>query len=394
MILDATFPPDPRVENEALTLVNQGHQIVLFALNFPANEFAQKETYKGFEVFRYNINRLTYKLSALAYTLPLYKWIMSSKIRKFIKESGVDAIHIHDIQIASSVFSANKTFGLPIVLDLHENRPAIMKYYKHLNKLPGKLLIKPSKWKQKEELFVSKANRTIVVTEEAKKELLSRTQVNSSAIITVPNTVRYAFYEEATFNQKILTQFKDKFVLLYIGNTGERRGLFTALEALRKLIKEIPEVCLLIVGKSSDDSSYQSFVKRNNLEEFVHFAGWQEPTLFPSYIKTAAVCISPLHRNLHHDTTYANKLFQYMSFERPLLVSNAIAQANLVERTNTGLVHEEQNSEDFANKIVQLYKDESLRVRMGANGKSFIENEFCWEKTSETLVALYQNLKD
>ena len=36
MILDAPFPPDLRVEKEALTLVSQGHEVILFCLSFCA----------------------------------------------------------------------------------------------------------------------------------------------------------------------------------------------------------------------------------------------------------------------------------------------------------------------------------------------------------------------
>ena len=34
MILDETFPPDPRVENEAVTLINAGHEVFLFCLTY------------------------------------------------------------------------------------------------------------------------------------------------------------------------------------------------------------------------------------------------------------------------------------------------------------------------------------------------------------------------
>lgn len=83
-----------------------------------------------------------------------------------------------------------------------------------------------------------------------------------------------------------------------------------------------------------------------------------------------------------------------MSFAKPLLVSNAIAQKKLVEKVNAGLVHEQKNSEDFTAKIQILYKDASLRNNLGENGKNFIINEFCWEETSKKLLNLYNNLID
>ena len=103
--------------------------------------------------------------------------------------------------------------------------------------------------------------------------------------------------------------------------------------------------------------------------------------------------ISPLHRNLHHDTTYANKLFQYMSFEKPLLVSDATAQENIVKKAKAGLIHEAENSIDFTNKVLELYNNESLCIDLGNKGKRFVEEEFCWEKTSEKLIDLYATLE-
>jgi glycosyltransferase involved in cell wall biosynthesis len=106
----------------------------------------------------------------------------------------------------------------------------------------------------------------------------------------------------------------------------------------------------------------------------------------------SSVCISPLYRNIQHDVAYANKLFQYMSFAKPVLVSNATAQKNLIERVKSGLVHEERNVVDFTQKVLELYTDQSLAKELGANGKQFIEKEFCWEITSKKLIELYNNL--
>jgi hypothetical protein len=35
-----------------------------------------------------------------------------------------------------------------------------------------------------------------------------------------------------------------------------------------------------------------------------------------------------------------------------------------------------------------------LQKELGENGKRFIEEEFCWEKTSKKLIQLYDQLKN
>jgi len=390
MILDKTFPPDPRVENEAISLIEKGHEVFLFCLKY--TDEPEIEDVNGIQVKRYKSNSLIYKLSALAYTLPFYTFIMSKKITHFITTYKIEAIHIHDIQIADAVFKANKKTEIKVVLDLHENRPEIMRFYPHLQKFPGNFLISLNRWKQKEEAFIKKATKVIVVTEESKKEIVKRVGKQSEAIIVVPNTVHKSFFENAVLQNEIIDKYKNSFVVLYLGDTGLRRGLQTVIAAINGLKNEMPTIKLVIVGSNTSDTVLKRQVKNMDIENYVDFEGWKNEKLFPSYIKASSVCISPLHRNLHHDTTFANKLFQYMSFSKPVLVSNATAQKNLIERTNSGLVHVEQDIEDFTAKILELYNSKNLRGSLGENGKRFVEEEFCWEITSRNLINLYTNL--
>ncbi len=393
MILDKTFPPDPRVENEAISLVENGFKVYLFCLKYD-NSQPENEVINGINVKRYQSSRLEYKLSALAYSFPFYTNSMYKKVNNFLINYDIEAVHIHDIRIAEAVFKANRKLKLPIVLDLHDNMPEIMKHYSHVQKFPGKYLISLKKWKLKEEEFIRKATKIITVSNEFRDEILDRINIDAAKINVVPNTVRKTFYKDYDVDKNILNQYKNDFVILYLGDTGLRRGLLTAIEAIPVLKSTIVNVKLVIVGSNTSDIVLKQKVTELDVEAYVDFQGWQNVKLFPSYIMVSAVCISPLYRNIQHDVAYANKLFQYMSFAKPVLVSNATAQKNLIEKTGSGLVHIEKNSKDFIEKIIQLFADDTLRNKIGNEGKKFIEEEFCWEITSKKLIQLYQELSN
>ena len=390
MILDKNFPPDPRVENEAIQLVKAGHSVFLFCLTY--NNELKSEVVNQIKVKRYNSNTLEYKLSALAYTVPFYRMFMQPKIKQFISSNDIEVLHIHDIRIAKSVFKVNKKFNLPVILDLHDNMPEVMKFYPHLQKFPGKFIISPKKWKKFEEYFIKKADRIITVSQEFIDEVVERTNIDKNKILLVPNTIREEFYENKNIDFKIVNSYKDNFVLLYLGDTHLRRGLQTAIESINDLKVTIPNIKLVIVGQNTTDTILKKQVKKLQLEEYVDFQGWQDVKLFPSYIEASSICLSPLHRNIQHDVAYANKLFQYMSLGKPLLVSNAIAQKKLIEKYNSGLVHKEKDVQDFVNKVLLLFKDSELQKTLGENGKSFVRNHFIWRKTSEKLIKMYESL--
>ena len=390
MILDDVFPPDPRVENEAITLINGGYEVFLFCLHNGNQK--TNELINGIKIRRYKFSKLTYKLSALSYDLPFYKMIMRPKINHFIKKNNIDFLHIHDIRIAESVFQVNKKYKLKVVLDLHDNIPENMRFYPHLRKFPGKYIISPKKWKIKESEFIIKADKIITVSPNFAKDIIEENNIEKEKMILVPNTVRKSFFKEAIYSKVIEEKYSNKFVVLYLGDTNIRRGLLTAIRATELLSKRIVNFKLVIVGQNTTDSILKEETKKLNLESFIDFEGWQDVSLFPSYIVASNICISPLYRSIQHDVAYANKIFQYMSFGKPILVSNATAQKEIVERINSGLVHQEKNKDDFSSKVLELYQNEEKAEELGNNGKQFIENEFSWEVTSQALVKLYNEL--
>ena len=388
MILDAPYPPDPRVTNEAKALIDSGNEIYLFCLSFEKT-FNDREVVNGINVVRFYCTNILYKLSALAYTFPFYKWIMSNKIKKFINDFKIETIHIHDLQIASSVFKANSSYNLNVTLDLHENRPEIMKFYKHVNSILGKLFISPSKWKKAEEKYCKISNSVVVVTDLAKRELVDRIKINSNKVIVFSNSVSKSFYTNPFINQSVLDKYSDSFVLLYLGNTSERRGIDTVLNAMPALIMDIPNIKLVVVGSSSYDNNLKSFAYKNNIENYIDFEGWKDESLFPSYLKSADLGISPLHPNIHHDTTYANKVFQYMSFGCPLVCSDVNAQKELVENFEVGVLFKSKDSSDFKIKVKNLYKNNELRLKMKRNCLQAIENHLNSDLISKNLVKYY-----
>ena len=391
MILDQKFPPDPRVENEAVTLIENGHEVFLFCVGYGSENIIEKETINNIKVHRVIVPKFIYSLSALAYSFIFYHAFFKSKISAFISEYEIDHLHIHDMRIARSVFNSNKKYSLPITLDLHENRPSIMKFYSHVNTFLGKLLIYPNRWKKFEFRYIKLADKVITVTDDAAEYYCKKLNLNNDKFCTVPNSVREKFYNNCNLDSDIVNMYNDNFTILYLGDTGSRRGLYTVLSAINNLKSHIPNLKFVIVGSSIEDGDLKNKVKELDLEKYVALEGWKDFKLFQSYIKSADIGICPIHRNLHHDTTYANKIFQYMSFGKPVIVSDCPAQEKLIVKYDSGLVFKDRDVSDLTEKIKSLYDDKELYNRQSSNAFTSIENHLKWEVLSQDLVSLYAN---
>ena len=393
MFLDDSFPPDSRVENEAYSLIRAGYRVYLFSLDYQRRG-PKREHIRGIEVCRYRAGRLTYKLSALACSFPFFHWIVKKKIERFLAEMKPDALHVHDMVIAQAVMDANDQSAnpLPLLLDLHENRPEIMQFYPHLKRFPGKYLINIDRWHIEQKALIKRADKVVLVTPEAVEVAVSTTGEPVSKFLVVPNTIEKDIYFNYPVNQKLVRQLKKVFNLVYTGDTGLRRGTDTAIRALSKVIEVVPEARLILVGNSTEDEVLKELVMELGLGAAVIFEGWQDVSLFPSYIHAAQVCISPLKRNLHHDTTYANKLFQYMVGNRPLLVSDCTAQAQLVKQVGCGMVHEAENAQAMADCLLYLYKNPAQAGRMGERGYQAVADTYHWQQTSQPLISHYESM--
>ena len=392
MILDSEFPPDPRVENEAKALIKEDYEVFLFCLSYQ-QDFKKNENISGIEVRRHYCNKLTYKLSALAYTLPFYHMILKSKIHNFIKDHQIDVIHVHDMQVAGAVWKLKSKLKQPVIIDLHENRPEIMKFYTHVKSFWGKLLINPLKWKKRESHFIKTADHVIVVTNSAKDLYQNQLNISENKFNVVPNVVRKAFYENFKVDDSIINKFSNSFNFLYLGETGARRGTFDIIDAAAVLKNKGIEFKLIMVGKSKDDKLLKEYAKREDVFDCIYFEGWQRFDLFQSYLSVADVGLSCLHRNIHHDTTFANKVFQYASFGVPIIASDCIAQKEVIEEMNAGLIYKASNIEALTSCMEKLYKNEVLKAKLGENGKKGVDQNYNWENKSKELIRMYKKIE-
>ena len=136
---------------------------------------------------------------------------MQHKIHHFFNKVQPEAIHIHDIKVAEAVFKANKKFNLPVVLDLHDNYPEVLKLYPHLQKFPGKYIISPNKWKEKEKELILKSDKIISVSPHFIKDLQNRIRKQKENFVLVPNTIRNSFFEDYKVDESIINKYANHF---------------------------------------------------------------------------------------------------------------------------------------------------------------------------------------
>ncbi len=393
-ILNGDFVNDPRVINEARILAANGHQV--YILNLPGKDVPKfLEFENNVFLLKFPLNRkINNYLFAIENTVPIFDIIWSLVIKQLIKKYSIKIIHAHDLYMAKSAGIAAESYSIPLVLDLHENYPAAIREYRWANRFPARLIVKPLKWRRKEKKYLSYANGIIVLSSHFKESLLLKyPEIETNRISVYPNVPDVQKLLSFKIDKNIFPG-KEKHIIFYFGLLSKRRGIITAVEALEIALKVNPALHLLLIGpiEKAEVDDFNKILSRKNLQNHITHYKWKDISEFPSYAFCSSVCISPVLKNQQHESGVANKVFQYMLFGKPLLVSDCIPQLEIIENTGCGLSFRSGDPLDMAAKLLEILSDNDRRISMGENGRKAVLEKYNTEKQGKNIIELYNFL--
>ncbi len=392
VILDNEFTVDIRVSNEVRYLKSLGYEMHILCPNFSNKSLF--EVVDGVSIHRFNLNKsLKNKLFGVMNILPFYELMWIKRVRRFVKEINPNYLHAHDLYMAKI---ANKgcSATIPIVLDLHENFPAAILSYKWSSKFPYNLLSQPKAWQNKEREYLGYANRIIILSESFKNFLTYKyPDLNPTNLYVYPNVPDINQMLSFPIKSDIFPK-QNRFILFYFGGISKRRGIYTCFEAVKKLSDNIPTLHLLLIGPvdGHEQDTFNKYINDPLLKDRVTHYPWKDLSEFPSYTSISDVCLSPIYKNEQHESGVANKIFQYMLFNKPLIVSNCIPQIEIVEGNSCGVSFKYDSVDDLADKIHLLYNDQKLYKELGENGRRTVIEKYNLEVCGEQLNLLYKSL--
>jgi len=393
MVLDRIFPPDDRVEKEALSLIEGGHTVYLLCLADKSKKVPHN--YKGILLEQINIPLfIIKKLRALTNTLfNFYPYLWAYLTNKFIKKYDIEALHIHDLYMFKSGLLARQRTGIkiPVIGDLHENYVDALKEYRFSTTFPGNILIDIDKWRISEHKWINAMDYIITVVDEMRNRIAPFLNDKSKAIV-IDNTVDIDSFMDYEKDTTIQQKYQDKFILSYIGGFDYHRGLDILTEAIAQL-DDLENLLLVIVGRMDRADNIRRQIARLDIEEKVIFESFKPMGIIQNYFQIADIGIIPHIKSVQTDNSSPNKLYQYMLMAKPVVVSNCTSLVNIVEAEKIGLVFQSGDPMDLAAKIRLLYQDKNLAKEYGESGKNAVHNKYNWAKNTKRLNDLYLEIE-
>ena len=393
MILDGEFPPDDRVEKEAVSLIKAGNNVSIICLNY--GMLKESEEYNGISVKRIKINKnLRNKIMATYLVLPFYRYFWKKAITEFIKCNPVDVIHIHDLPLSDIGINLKRSHNIKVVCDQHEYYSNWIINTAHYNTFTGKIVKSLSNWKAFEAKNLSKADAVITVEEPLKKIYISEVGISEDKIVVLPNTPLASVFDPARRDTRIDEKYRDKFVLFYAGHIDILRGINTIIESLPLLRDQIPNLKFVFAGQYTQ-KYYDplKYIEKLGVSDLTEYLGFIPLTELPFYMAASDICIHvPPAVSLEVNSSIATKIYQYVLMNKPVIVGQAQMMKKFIEENKIGLSIKESDPQDLADKIKLLYSSPSLIAEYSVNARK-IASRYCWEETSEPFLETYEKLK-
>ena len=98
----------------------------------------------------------------------------------------------------------------------------------------------------------------------------------------------------------------------------------------------------------------------------------------------ANVGLIPHYSTESWNSTIPNKLFDFMSMAKPVVVSNARPTERIVEEVQCGIVFKERDAEALATAMMAM-EDKALRDRFGRQGREGFVKRYNWTVDEQRL---------
>jgi glycosyltransferase involved in cell wall biosynthesis len=375
-------PFDGRVWKEAQALHQYGYQVSVLS---PRGKGFQKtrEILEGVHIYRHPMpsegnTPLGY---IVEYTVALFWqvlfawWIFLA--RGFHVIQGCNPPD--DIFLVALPF---RIFGVKYIFDHHDANPEL-----YLSKYGRKdLLYKAQVWLEK--LTYISSDVVMATNESYRTIAINRGGLDPKDVFVVRNGPDLEKFRLVPEQPRL--KYGKRFLVGYVGTMSVQEGLDILVDVaahIRGLGRT--DVHFTCVGGGPGLPVLRQMVRDKKLEGMFNFTGRIPDRELLEVLSTADVCVNPDRPCEMNDISTMIKIAEYMALGKPI-VQFSLKEGRLTAGDAALYCDNDNQVNDFAQKILWLLERPEERQRMGEIGRIRVEQQLAWKYSVENLLAAYE----
>jgi len=229
--------------------------------------------------------------------------------------------------------------------------------------------------------IAKQSNHLTYLGEFTKAAMIKRVGDSNKLVRVAPGIDTEHFKPVSAAQLREELQLAHRPTIVTVGRLVHRKGQDRLLEALPRIIKEIPDVALVFVGEGPHRQQLDNLVKKLGLQNHVYFIGRIQFSELPKYICVGDVFAMP-SRSRFFGLEVEGLGIVYLEASAcglPVIAGASGGAPDAVIAGETGLVVDGNNLEEIAQSCINLLKSKELRDQMGKNGRAWVIDNWRWE---------------
>ncbi len=355
------------IKNLVIALAKKGVDVTVFVYH--------QETEAVFFDEGVEVHLIKNKKNKLA-TWYFYRKYIQKYVNQIVKTKGIQLLEAPDW----TGITAFMNFNVPLIIRFHGSDAYFCKLDGRKQKFKNYLF---------EKIALKNAEAYIAPTAYAGIETQKIFGLNKVNI----KTIHYGLKLNDFINDSLNAY--DRNTILYIGTIIRKKGVLELAKIFNKVIESNPEAKLILIGSDTPDiktGKTSTFSLMENLfsekaKKQSNYLGKVPYAEVQNHIKKAHVCTFPSFAE-----TLGMVTIESMALQKPVVnTSIGWAQELIDDGVDGFLVHPTQIDE-YATKILELFNNEDLCIRIGKAARKKVEGLFDIDKNAEINIEYYNSI--
>jgi len=225
------------------------------------------------------------------------------------------------------------------------------------------------------------AAQITTICEGLKRDIVAR-GIPEARVTVIPNAVDIAAFEyglEPDLALKNELGLEAKLIVGFIGSFYAYEGLDLLLEALPRMLEQMPDIRVLLVGGGPHEETLKARAARLGIEDKVVFAGRVPHQQVQRYYSIVDVFCYPRRPMRLTDLVTPLKPLEAMAQGRLLVASDVGGHKELIRDGETGILFRAGDALSLGDAILRLLRQREHWPALREQGRRFVERERNWQ---------------
>ncbi len=399
LLITDQYPPEIRsisymIEELAEGLAQRGHQVTVITsypraillANKDRKDILQAPTERGVKVIRVNTlphQKVSYLIRGMGELLLPYVFLR--KLKKFAPEN-IDVVMMYSPPLALTILGriVKRSYKARFIVNVQDifpqnaidlgvlRNPVLIRFLEHLE---GKAY--------------SAADRITTHSNKSAEYLIQRKNIPASKITTIHSWIDFAPYRKAKRTGIFLKQYglDGKFIFLLAGILGPSQDLDFLIKVAKE-VRDISEICFLIVGEGSEKQRAQRLVEDYGLYN-VMFQPFVSRDDYPALVKDMDVGLACLNRK-NRTPVYPGKIVGFMACGIPVVafLHKQSDGHQIIREAGCGYTTVSDDPQKAADLVRKMYHERGNLNSYGKKGVEYAAAHFSKDASIDAVETL------